>query len=350
MKEEILGVENMNSKCRNLEIEILRIWCTIAVCLHHLRYCSETLPYGGGYIAVDFFFMVSGFYLRQSYVEKKMTSMGGIEFFKKRYIRLYKDYIIAFVIALLISLSIFGMEISDNISWYIREAFMVELGNVESSLRMNPPDWYCGYLLLASVIVFIFQKKTKRWIGSLSFFGGVIIYILLAVTQGHLCIFPLSEGINWLAVLRAIAGLLIGVFIFEVYKNKNSIQVSKVVLKILFFGGITIISYILFWDTAFNITDYIVLPIFAILIYVSQLIETNCLLIIEDKIWKILSQLVYIAFLNHYVIVKLINYYKLFSYWDWKLISAFYIFTVFVLSYLLLRIRERVEQLIKIKK
>lgn len=346
MMEEQMDIKKVGAKSRTLEVEILRLWCTIAVCLHHLRYCSESLPYGGGYIAVDFFFMVSGFYLRQSYVEKKGGNMGTVEFIKKRYFRLYKDYIISFGIALLVSLSILGMELGGNISWYIREAFMLEVGNIESGLRINPPGWYCGYLLLASVIVYIFQKKTKRWVGSLSLSVGVIIYILLAVIKGHLCIFPLSEGINWLAVLRAIAGLLIGFFIFEIYKNKSSIKGSKLILKIIYFLGITIISYMLFWNTAFSITDYIVLPIFAILIFVSQFIEIKCLSKIDDKIWKTLSQMIYIAFLNHYVIVKLIGFYNVMNFMDWKLLSILYITTILGVSYLLLLVRRWLERLV----
>ena len=345
MTKERLGVEDTRSKPRTLEIEILRLWCTLAVCLHHLRYCSESLPYGGGYIAVDFFFMVSGFYLRQSYIEKKGADIGVLEFVKKRYIRLYKDYIIAFVIGLLVSLSVFETNIGGNISWYIREAFMLEVGNVESGLRINPPGWYCGYLLLGSTIVFLFQKIIKRWIGSLSLILGFLLYLLLAFTQGHLCIFPRAEGINWFAVLRAVAGLLIGVFIFEAYKKKNSMKVSELTLKIFFFLGVVIISYMLFWNTAFNSTDYIVLPIFVILIYASQFIKINFLSGIDDEIWKQLSQLVYIVFLNHYVIVKLIKYFNLFNYWDWKLVSAFYIFIIFVVSCFLLRIREMAERL-----
>lgn len=338
-----MGVKNTRFKPRTLEIEILRLWCTIAVCLHHLRYCSEALPYGGGYIAVDFFFMVSGFYLRQSYVENEVT-IGIQEFIKKRFIRLYKDYIIAFLIAFLISLCIFKINMKGNIIGYISEALMLEVGNLGSGLRINPPDWYCGYLLFASIIVYIFQKKLKRWIGSFSLFIGIIIYILLAVTQGHLCIFPLGVGVNWMAVLRALAGLLIGIFIFELYKQNNSIKVSKVVLKIVFFGGIILISYMIFWDTAFSMTDYIVLPIFAILIYICQLIEIKCLTKINNKIWERLSQIVYIVFLNHYVIVKLINYYSLFNYMDWKMVSLLYIAFIFIISYLLLRIREILER------
>lgn len=45
--------ENGGGKVRKREVEILRFWCTIAICMHHLRCCSESLPYGGGYLAVD---------------------------------------------------------------------------------------------------------------------------------------------------------------------------------------------------------------------------------------------------------------------------------------------------------
>lgn len=334
------------SKSRTLEIEILRILCAISVCLHHLRYCSEALPYGGGYLAVDFFFMVSGFYLHQSYVEKKKNTMGAFEFIWKRYVRLYKDYIIAYVIALLVNVFIFKVAISDNIMGYISEALMLEIGNLNSGLRINPPDWYCGYLLLASFIVYILQKKIKKGIGKLSLFWGIALYALLAIRQGHLCIFPLSGDISWMAVLRAVAGLLIGFSVFEIYKKKKSVKVNSYILKIFFGGGIIIISYMLLWDSAFDLSDYIILPIFAILICVSQFVDIKCLSRIDSKVWKSFSQLSYIVFLNHYVIVKLLNYYNVFKYMDWKIVSALYIFIIFLVSYCLLLMREKLERLV----
>ena len=147
---------------KNREIETLRFLFTIAVCMHHLRYCSVELPYGGGYIAVDFFFIISGFYLRASY-KTKGANIGVCQYLKKRYSRLIKDYIIAFMVALVINVIIFDLNISSNCFPYLKEAIMLEFGCMDSSLRINPPDWYCGYLILSSGLVYFFLQMKNIW-------------------------------------------------------------------------------------------------------------------------------------------------------------------------------------------
>ena len=337
------------SGTRTREIEILRLWCTIAVCMHHLRYCSEALPYGGGYLAVDCFLILSGFYLRKGYVEKKSTNYGVITYIKGRYIRLFKDYIIAFLIALLVNLFVFKVDIINNLNGYIREAFMIEFGSVESALRMNPPDWYCGYFIISSVVVYVLQSMLKKHVRTVSLIMGSLLYGLLAIVSGHLCVFPIYEGFSFLALVRAIAGQLIGVFLFEIYIDKRECEIPKNKAYIVFCVGFLMISYMLFLDTAFGMTDYVCVVLFGVLIYLSQFIEIGWLCNISEKVWSILPRLVYVSFLNHYIIVKIFAHINIFNYLDWKIVSVIYIICVFAVSYMILQMRNIIQRFLHIK-
>lgn len=213
---------------------------------------------------------MSGYYLHKGYITNgNVAEIKTIEYIKHRYIRLFKDYIVAFIMALLVNVLVFKLDIISNLVLYIKEAFMVEIACIDSKLRVNPPDWYCGYLIISSTIVFIFQKIIKKNIKGISLFVGIVFYAILAIAVGHLCIFPLNASIISGALVRAIAGQMIGVFFAELVIVYNVKKLSQKTLKIVFALMLLIASYMLFWDMAFNIKDYLCLFLLAVFFMIS---------------------------------------------------------------------------------
>lgn len=334
---------------RKREVEVLRLWFTIAVCMHHLRYCTEILPYGGGYIAVDFFFIVSGFYLRKYFLTKDGSEKNSTFFYmKKRYIRLMKDYIPAFIVAMIINILVFDFDVLKNAFLYLKEGLMIEVGCMNSGLRINPPDWYCGYLLISSCLVYIILKIVRKRVGIFSFCLSVTAYILLGTMYGHINIFPLQSCIISWELLRAIAGQMAGIFLYELFSlyGLNKI-LSQRKLKIFFLALLAFISYMLFWDMAYSLKDYLCVFLLGVLFYLGQMVDFQILTCISPKMWNMLSELTYVIFLNHYIIVKLFGYFNVFYYGDWKIVSLFYILIVFIFSVLMLRLRKNIEKIVK---
>lgn len=340
----------MDKNTRKREIEILRLLFTIAVCLHHLRYCTDSLPYGGGYIAVDFFFIVSGFYLRKSFCVnfENGKEISTYSYVKKRYIRLFKDYIIAWILATIMNIAMFGMEIKDKLLLYVKEATMIEIGCISSSLRMNPPDWYCGYLLISSVLVFFLLKVIKQRVIYISAISSVVLFTILAGVYGHINIFPKQEGILSPALIRAVAGQLLGVFLYEIYLTRNKTRHEGSDRKVKLCVGVLVgyVCFMLFWDTAYGLSDYLVVVAIAVLFYICTIIKFDCLEKVDASIWRWISELSYVMFLNHYIVVKLFAYYDAFKYVDWKIVSLVYLIVVVVVSGGLLVLRKQIDKLL----
>lgn len=340
-------MQGIKSGVRKREIEVLRIWCTIAVCLHHLRYCSETLPYGGGYIAVDFFFIVSGFYLRKYFVTRNGTSGNDVcKYIGKRYVRLIKDFIPAFTIALIVNIIYFDYNPISNLFLYIKEGLMIEIGCIDSALRINPPDWYCGYLIIASGLTYMILKYFKRRVITCSLLVTFVTYAILWGLYGHINIFPIQSCFISTALARAVAGQMLGVFLYELMNwNSQKFVLSQRFIRISFVVLLMIVSYMLFWDTAYRGSDYICVILLAVLFYLSQFVQFGVLLHVDCRIWNVLSELTYIVFLNHYIIVKMFGYYNVFQYMDWKIASILYLIIVVVFSIIMLQIRINIERL-----
>ena len=158
-------MENVYLMKRKLSIEVLRIWFTICICLHHFHMYSENLPFGGGYLAVDFFYMISGFYLMDNFSRQKETSFNICtlgRYIKKRYIRLWPDYLWAFLMTLCIKIVLGRAFKYTNIWMLIQELLMVDFNFSSVSTRINPATWYCSYLLLTSIIVYVLLSFRKK--------------------------------------------------------------------------------------------------------------------------------------------------------------------------------------------
>jgi len=94
-------------KERNIYIDFLKLYMSVIIILYHYNYfkLGWTNPYlfRGGYLCVDVFFMISGFYFIKSFDKKE--SRGSIYILKeigKRMKRLYPQYFIALLLSVII--------------------------------------------------------------------------------------------------------------------------------------------------------------------------------------------------------------------------------------------------------
>ncbi len=73
----------------------LRGLAALSVVMYHADVTAQKTPlFAHGYLAVDFFFMLSGFVIAHNYQERLDKSWPSIEFFKVRLLRLYPLYLL----------------------------------------------------------------------------------------------------------------------------------------------------------------------------------------------------------------------------------------------------------------
>lgn len=338
----------MNEK--NVSIEILRFLLTISICLHHFRMYSNEMPYGGGYIAVDFFFIISGFFLARRL--KDINNQQGMEigrYIKKRFIRLFPNYFLAFVIALLVRLIVESDKLHYRyIGGYLREAFMIEIMCLDSKDRINPPDWYCGYLLMGTIIVCVLsvsllKKSSFYWYGILA----VGIYFIFAIWNTGCNIYPQTATVISVAIFRAVAGLMLGCFIYYLIKKhgiNNCEKKKRPIIFILIIGLMFLIFYVLLWDNSIPYIDYIAIGLFCILFLLISIYRLSIRKQHMQKILLWFGKISYILYLNHYIVSYIFNKYRLLSGYDWKAVSVIYLLVVFSFSVIVYVIEQLFEK------
>lgn len=321
---------------RNLNVELLRIFLTLAVCLHHFRMYSDALPYGGGYVAVDCFFIISGFYLaRHVLSNREGEKESALQYAVKRYCRLFPEYFIAFVISFLIRLGMNEM-LPDDWTGYIKEATMIEFWCLNISERINPPDWYCGYLLLASIVIFIYMKWICKYNISIYLTGiiAIVLYALLAAHNSHINLYPQYRVGLSIAIFRSLAGLLLGCFVYLLDNKLCSVrnfERNKALYILMLPLGIGL-AYILLWENSLPYIDYVAIFFFALLFFMAINIRIKNHNIYIRSIVEYLGRMSFTVYLNHYIVAYVFDKYSWFRLLDWKLVSMLFVIVVFIFS------------------
>lgn len=191
----------LDSKKHLLILDALRGIAAIMVITMHTfeLYCEgnyHELFINHGYLAVDFFFMLSGYVMAHAY-DDRWDSMTPLDFFKRRLIRLHPLILLGMVLG---ALTFFFQEsavfpkVADTSFWTLILVMVIGITlipippsmDVRGWNEMHPlngPAWSLFFEYLANLLhVFILRKLPLKALGFLVFIAGAAL-IHLAMTR-----------------------------------------------------------------------------------------------------------------------------------------------------------------------
>ena len=323
---------------KNILIEFYRFFFALVIALHHFRAYDSSMPYGGGYLAVDFFLIVSGFFLTESLIKKDIYQKNSLHdtalFAAKRYLRLWKEYIVVFAVSLLAENLILGVSFNGELPRYFSEALMLGFYSNASADCVIPAGWYCGYLMCGTIIILVLYALLKKKFLYISGALSLILYVFLLGFNASLCIYPKDACIlSMWTLLRILAGLLVGCFIYGLSNSKlgniNSAILGPIIVVCFF-----ILAYSLLWEMGFNRLDFVKVPVFAVMFLLSVMMG-NKIRPVEGirKVTCYAGDVSYTMFLSHFLIVRAfcIKGTTLHAL-DWKQISFAYLIIVIIVA------------------
>lgn len=222
----------------------LRGLAALAVLLWHLPHRPLLRS---GYLAVDFFFMLSGFVLANHYEARLATARGGRRFMTMRLIRLYPLYVLGTAIGGAFALySILTGTIDRSLTWWLRNAAFAApmLPNVLSHnavFAFNPPAWS----LFFEVMVNVLYGFTARWTSDrvlLAIIGGSAAVLVIAVARIGNMHFTVHMPMFLLGGVRAAFGFYVGVGIQRLWRRGQlpRLRVPPLMLAALLIACLTI--------------------------------------------------------------------------------------------------------------
>lgn len=217
------------------------------------------------YLAVDFFFCLSGFVIAYSY-DKRLNKIGLWNFFKLRLIRLHVLVISGALLGLLTFIldpfsDLYKLYESKALWMFISSCLMIPYPIVEERyfnlFHLNPPTWSLFWEYFANLIYALFYHRMGRKLLVLFCIAGGVLLCFQAAGSGHLSVgwggdnilgggvrvlYSFTAGLliyrfNWLLKSRlGITGLsllLVAVFVSPFVAAFNSVVEPALVIFIL---------------------------------------------------------------------------------------------------------------------
>ncbi len=247
-------------KKRNNAAEFYRFFFSVIICIFHFKTYSQTdpPPFAGGYLAVEFFLMLSGYFLAKNAFEK--AEKGGLRraagdsfsYILGRAARLYPHYLFSVLCLAALRILAFGnMTVERWLGEGLGELFMLQ--TVADRYTLSVVLWFPSALFLACVPVYILARLGRRiaYIAFPVLSVGILGWLMhtngkLDLTFSHHFLF--SDGF-W----RAAAGLMLGGLCFGAVqlmegklkerKTTGAIKIMSTIIEPVLLAVLTVILY-----------------------------------------------------------------------------------------------------------
>ncbi|KMS50359.1 hypothetical protein V474_20820 [Novosphingobium barchaimii LL02] len=192
----------------------------VCVVVFHVAAINSTFqPFGGGYLAVDFFFLLSGYVMARSYEGGEICKPS---FLLKRVARLWPTM----AIGVLLGVAAHWEE--PRLLWFVVAGmFLMPLFLTDQAFPINNASWSIFFELLANAAhSLILSKLNSRALSMLIFMlllGAVgIVYVFGGLKPG-----PYTQAF-WLGLPRTMLSYSIGIFLFRKWRDAPPVSIPFV--------------------------------------------------------------------------------------------------------------------------
>ena len=266
----------MGKKTKNGLIELLRfIFCIIVLVFHVFQDVNggnyaNTIDWRGlfryGYLAVDFFFIVSGYFMANSISRmpiEKADLLSETGFFMWKKIKVILPYHLGFNFFFLLYYSIQNSFPTANTVTRISDFFFLNTIGFRNQNWMLGSEWYIGNMLFVMLILFPVLRFQFRFVsGYIAPISGLIIYGIFASQ---------NVGFNEVdRIVRAFGAILLGVssFHFSNCLKKHTFS-TEVRISFSIITITLIVGFILYMNSNENVSMQ---PIMIVLLWFAMII------------------------------------------------------------------------------
>ncbi len=209
----------------------LRGFAALIVVTYHLS-LSEPLSLGNGFLAVDLFFVLSGFVIAYSYETRLKNGLSLGDFFLIRLIRLYPLYILGTLLSVLVVAVDFlteGLFIETDLDAFRSIPWSLLMLPTPPRISQWPqaglyPLNYPAWSLFFEVLINVIYALTFRWwtetriFKNLLFFGSALLLSHIIIDTSF------DGGVDWVTLeigfLKVLYSFPAGVLVYRLHKKK----------------------------------------------------------------------------------------------------------------------------------
>jgi len=285
-------------------LDSLRGLAAIAVAIYHFKITWA------GYLAVDFFLVLSGFILSHSYLYKE-NKISVVDFISHRLARLYPLHfftLFTFIAAYLFVSGKMPRYPDGTLFTFLQNlTFTQNIGLNPKGLTYNAPSWSIAVEFWVNIIFILFiSKETKS---STLFFIALLGLLIIYGNTGHLDTYS-QNYYQWLnsGILRGISSFFLGILSYRLYLYyKDNLSIAQRINKFEIMSIILMIIIIFVRPDRLDGVDIFAPFLFMLMVFVFTY-ETGILSKLLLKI-RYLGEISYSIYLNQITILMLIQFY-----------------------------------------
>lgn len=289
---------------KNNSIEALRFFFICIICLWHCGVLAPWLHHG--YIAVEFYFILSGFFIHQSFV--RHSNLGVCDFTIKKVKRFFPPYFISVMLLMLLDrkqyfyISDFSADGILSVYFkHLHEFFFCQCMGLTDVVAINHPLWFLSILIFGGAILYgmlcsFYKQSTSLFLPAICIFGfSFLLSNGNCQLQNQMNLYGLQ---SWM--IRGLSEMSLGIMISVFFiKKRQSIIGRTKILNVM-----SIVALVGMFLMAIAHGNYDYLALFLVPILIITCVTENSLfdLIFKSDIWDYLGGLsMYMYFIHLFV-------------------------------------------------
>lgn len=320
-------MNNKVEKKHNGEVSLLKFLFSLLILAFHLGSYFGNFKYG--YIGVEFFFIVSGFYFCKNIINKKVIdkeiSISSFEFLKNKFFKFLPYYFILYILAIPISIYIDNFSKNDFILALMN---LFTIPNYENRLYVTYGiTWYINSMLIIEFILYPLLLKFKDKI--IYIFSPIVIFFSFCI---------LIINFNWIGdswsllpfsfegIIRALMDINIGIFLYGIIDKLKDVKLTD--FSRFLITTFEIIGYVLvvYLSNKHTVSVEFVLLLIVILSLFITLSEKDYLFeICNNKFFYYLEKLSLPIYIFQFIFIELIMYFNNKFTWNLNFLKSFFI-------------------------
>lgn len=323
----------MEKSYRNYKIDLLKFLFTLIVMLSHSRGIANQMPeiyqYAhwnvGGHLAVEFFFILTGYFMVVSYKKQEHNPSDSAADTKNYIVRKMKSFAPAYIVSFFILFFIKNLRyvilsgpniIGDRVKllfYSIPEILGIYMwGPLDLSYTYNEVTWYVSAMIFAMIPIFYLLCKNYKF--TINIFAPIAGMVILGIRFNDpmgVADWSSFNGFVYKGVLRAFGDICLGMVLYELasaFKTKVFSTLTKVIFTIVEIAGWGIMfKQILFSPESNTTMFYILIIILAGLLTLSVSDVTYTGALFKSKFFRFLAPASLLLYLNHYTVRYFLN-------------------------------------------
>lgn len=256
---------------RNGLIELMRFVFAMVVVMSHTSGLrpedSTNFPFAGGYIAVEFFLILSGYYACRKIASAKTDSTDSNVY--KQYLKMLPPVVVSVVIYYIVYVVIGKLQISE-LPYALYEMLLLQQSGIYKTF-LDLPLWYLSAYFIC-LIPFTALLKYRFFNEAGTMIAPLLIYGYLCRTRTTISVWSFTSESMFLGLLRAFAGLCMDALCYKLSRRLIEYPLKEGARKALFTASIA--AFIVVLACAFHLyhthADYLLVLIMTLALAVIQ--------------------------------------------------------------------------------